>query len=59
MLKYSVSSSSMYILWLNLKSVELILNTKGIISDKPYWEKERKLILKELLKWQLENYDRR
>lgn len=47
----------MHILWLNLKSVELILNTADYTkASKPYWEKERKRILKQILKYQLENW---
>lgn len=47
----------MYILYLNLKCVELILNTAHYTkADKPHWEKERRRILKELLECQLENF---
>lgn len=45
------------ILRLNLKAVELILNNKIYTNgSKSYWEEERQRLLKELLKYQLENF---
>lgn len=49
---------NMKILWLNLQAVELILNTANYTkADIPYWEEERRRILSEILKYQLDTFD--
>lgn len=44
-------------LWFKLKSIELILNTSKLTkADVPYWEEERREVLKKILEYQLENF---
>lgn len=48
-------------MWLRtkLEAVELIINTADFTkADKPYWEEERRNILRNILKQQLHTFDR-